>query len=534
MLRFFLLLALTTLLVSDVFGQNLVPVTGILSNSVTNLHADGETIWVGPHLNVSQDQGQTWNAVNTDSLSGLKNRVYSIDIEGNVIWVGLGDKYDRTSNGGRTQEIHRITGLLNSNDHGFTWRYVPYFPVEGDDPNTTGLLDSPDDTLITYGRNQLSALAVTVPDLSPPWDIDYDPNNREIWVAAAVAGLRKSSDNGYSWQRIVLPPDTSEYISPDLNYVFPFFSLPEPAGIPVRQFRGYNFGVFSVLVDEIGTIWTGTQGGLNKSDDGGISWRHITTRDGLLGNTVFSIEEQTRPGLPPAIWVTNRAGSLYPDEIEASGVSVTHDHGKTFENLLHGLQCFDFAFDERMIYVACDEGLFISKDNGATFISNSIFPDDQSGITSRRKLRVHSVALTNGVIWAGTEDGLFQSRDGGNSWNSFRANVPLNPEGLPPMVPVDLVPSVSTYAYPNPFSPIADQLIRFKYDLKESGSVTIRVFDFGMNLVRTVVSEIQEQGTREVSWDGIDDYGARLANGPYFYAVQTQGETFWGKILIVN
>jgi len=454
-------------LTSQASGQDLVQVSGILANSVTNLHAEGQTIWVGPHLNVSHDNGQTWNAVNTDSLSGLKNTVYSIDIERNVIWVGLGDSYIQTNSGGQTQDIHIITGLLNSNDHGHTWRYISHFPRSGNDPNTTGLLDFPDDTLITYGRNQLRTLAVTVPDLSPPWDIDYGPNTGDLWVASAVAGLRKSTDNGNSWQRIILPPDTSRYISPDLDYVFPFFSLPGPAGIPISRFHGYNFGAYSVLVDETGTVWAGTRGGLNKSEDSGISWRHITTKDGLLGNIVYSIEEQVRPGLSPAIWMTNRAGSLYPDEVEVSGVSVTYDHGVTFRNVLHGQKCFDFAFDGRTIYVACDEGLFISRDNGVTFLSNRIFFTDELKSSSRQSLRVHSVALTNGFIWVGTHDGLFQSSDGGNSWRLFRAKVPLKPEELPPMIPAEQVPEVRTFAYPNPFSPRTDQLVWLRYDLKK-------------------------------------------------------------------
>ncbi len=31
------------------FGQDLVPVSSILANSVTNLHAEEETIWVGEY-----------------------------------------------------------------------------------------------------------------------------------------------------------------------------------------------------------------------------------------------------------------------------------------------------------------------------------------------------------------------------------------------------------------------------------------------------------------------------------------------------
>ena len=70
--------------------------------------------------------------------------------------------------------------------------------------------------------------------------------------------------------------------------------------------------------------------------------------------------------------------------------------------------------------------------------------------------------------------------------------------------------------------------------MKESSTVTIRIFDFGMSLVRTLLDETQERGEKEVSWDGVDDHGARLANGTYLYAVQTTSGTFWGKILLLE
>jgi len=515
-------------------GQDIVPVSQILGNSVTNLHSDRETIWVGPHLNMSRDGGKSWNVVNSDSLAGLKNSVYSIDIEDNVIWVGLGDSRREGSSGGQGQTIHRTAGLLNSRDGGLTWRYVSYFPRKSKDPNSTGLLDFPDDTLVTYGNNKLHALAATVPELSPPWDIDYDIKTGDLWVASQVAGLRKSSDNGQTWKRIVLPPDTSKFISPDLEIDFPFFSLAEPAGIPQILFRGYNFSTYSVLVDERGTIWVGTPAGLNISDDRGRSWKHLTAQDGLLGNVIFSIEEQIRPELPPAIWFTNRVNAVNPDDLESRGISVTRDRGKTFQHALHGHECIDFAFDWPSIYVACELGLFISRDDGRTFMSINNFQSDESNFISRENPEVFSVAVTDGILWVGTNEGLFQSMDDAHSWKLFRTNVPLNPDGLPPIVSTNQAPEVSTYAYPNPFSPNSDGIVRIRYDLEMSEQVTVRIFDFGMKLIRTITDESRGRGIQEVAWNGTDHAGTQLANGPYFYEVKTQNERFMGKILIVH
>ena len=247
---------------------------------------------------------------------------------------------------------------------------------------------------------------------------------------------------------------------------------------------------------------------------------------------MISIEEQHRPGLSPAVWATN-----WPSlgEHQGYGISVTRDNGHSFESALHSERCYDFAFDGPRVYVACDGGLYISRDDGHTFVAVRNFYDARNpDRTFRPGAGVYAVATTDDAIWAGTADGLFKSTDEGRTWHTFRTLVPLNPDGLPPVIPADHVPEVDTYAYPNPFSPAADRLIRLRYKLEEGGTVIIRVFDFGMNLVRTVLNESQEHGEREVSWDGLDDYGARLANGPYFYAVQTSGGTFWGKILILE
>ena len=102
------------------------------------------------------------------------------------------------------------------------------------------------------------------------------------------------------------------------------------------------------------------------------------------------------------------------------------------------------------------------------------------------------------------------------------------------MVPPENVPRVEAYAYPNPFSPSVDRFVRIRYKLERDEQVEIRIFDFAMNLVRSLTDERQTGGEREVSWDGTDNNGARVANGAYFYAVEAGGETFWGKVLVLE
>ena len=507
----------------------LLPSPGILMNSIVNLHAEGEALWVGPFLNVTRDGGVTWEVADADSLAGFRNRVYSLDIDDDVIWAGLGISLNQEIDG-QTQEVDLARGFVFSEDGGETWTYRTFLAPSDNDPATTGILDLPDDTLTTYGGVDLRTLAITVPEVSPPWDIDYDPLTGDVWTANQLAGIRKSSDGGRTWQRIVLPPDTSRFISPDLGYDFPFFV--QPRGIPIDQFAGLNFQTFAVLVDATGVVWAGAVGGLNRSTDGGVSWRHFNIDDGFPGNWIISIEEQARFGQEPAIWAATWPGT---EETGRFGVIVTRDGGESFVDLLRGERVYDFAFDGATVYIAGENGLFISNDDGRTFRTvRDFFDPTQPDRTFRPGARIFSVQVVGEVLWVGTEDGLFKSLDGGLTWRVFRAEVPLNPDGLPPVVPPERVPRVEAYAYPNPFSPSADRFVRIRYKLEADQPVEIRIFDFAMNLVRNLTDERQASGEREVSWDGTDNQGARVANAPYFYAIEAGGETFWGKILVLE
>jgi len=530
MIRGLLFLGFLIFLTISAQGQDLVRSPSILSNSITNLGSSGESIWVGPYLNVSHDGGETWQATNVEPLQGFNNSVYSLSVQGQTIWAGIGNQSSLTTDNGEDQTINEPRGLLFSSDGGNSWILRSPTPPSDRPSGATGLIDHPDDSLITYGSVILPTLPVTVLPQSPPWDIDHDPDSGTVWVAGQLAGIRRSRDLGKTWERIVLPPDTTSYLAPELGYNFPFFV--QPVGIPESLFRGLNFQAFSVLVDELGIVWVGTVGGLNRSDDGGIRWNHYTSQDGFLGNWIISIEEQPRGALPPAIWAVNWPGV---GRNQRYGVSVTRDGGVTFETTLHGEQCYDFAFDRMNIYVACDRGLYQSTDDGITFFVQNNFVDrNNSSRSTREGASVYSVAVTDHALWLGTQDGLLKSEDHGISWEIYRTDVPLNPSGLASIIPMDQVPEVSTYAYPNPFSPATDRLIRLRYDLTQDQSVVLRIFDFGMTLVREISSLSGSVGANEIPWDGTDDHGARLANGPYFYAVKANEGTFWGKILIAE
>lgn len=478
---------------------------GILSNSISNLHASGDSLWVGPFLNFTVDEGQTWQVIGADSLFGTGNRLFSLDVDGGRVVAGLG-RTDNTTG----DAVQTAAGFLMSEDGGQNFDYR--FPQ----------LDQPNDNFEQYGVSTLEALPVIVPQQSPPFDIDFDPATGEVWVAGWASGIRRSSDMGRTWSRVVLPPDALDYIHPDSSY--DFVLEPKRGGNGSLNHMG-----FAVLVDASGTIWAGTAGGVNRSRDGGLSWRKFRsdgTGGSLTGSWVISIEEQIFAG-QSTIWMATWPSSDGPGG--QFGVTYTTDGGETFRQALQGKKVYDFAFDGQTVYAAGDEGLFISRDGGIFWESIRSFQDREGKtIVVRPDESAFSIERTNSAIWLGTGDGLLRSADGGRTWELFRVNIPLHPNE-----PSERIPDVDAFAYPNPFSPAGDRFVRIRYELNQSSAVEIHIFDFGMSLIRSLQDQ-KPEGISETIWDGVDSNGARVANGTYFYEIRASGSSFRGKILVIE
>jgi len=70
--------------------------------------------------------------------------------------------------------------------------------------------------------------------------------------------------------------------------------------------------------------------------------------------------------------------------------------------------------------------------------------------------------------------------------------------------------------YPNPFNPITT----LRYDLPETGLVTITIYDMLGRQVKTLIDQTQDAGYRSVIWDATKDYGKPVSAGIYLYKIQ--------------
>ena len=99
-----------------------------------------------------------------------------------------------------------------------------------------------------------------------------------------------------------------------------------------------------------------------------------------------------------------------------------------------------------------------------------------------------------------------------------------------------------TYAFPNPFYAQIDKVVKIKYSTRgKSVPVTIRIFDFGMDYVRTIIQNVQRgnssnpNSTQLDYWDGRDENHKIVANGVYFYRIDRGSESpIFGKIILIR
>jgi hypothetical protein len=83
------------------------------------------------------------------------------------------------------------------------------------------------------------------------------------------------------------------------------------------------------------------------------------------------------------------------------------------------------------------------------------------------------------------------------------------------------------YAYPNPYNPDRDGLVGFVYPNSGSGQATVSIYDASMALV----TERRDSDT----WDGKNQRGEIVANGVYFYIIETRtGYRTAGKLAVLR
>ena len=504
---------------------------------VSVLDAEGGTLRAGPLLvEVGPDGAFRFVADDPafDPPTALAARAFAVEAAGEVVVVALG--YSDVVSDENDPPL-TAAGFAVSTDGGRTWT------------SRGPALDESDDSAVTVGASVLRAVPATVPQDAATLDLALTAGGDTVYAASDLAGLRRSTDLGATWRPVVLPPDSAFVLDPREPQSFVYAPDPRRLSNDEAQAVGaqLNNVALSVLVDEAGTVWVGTAAGLNRSvrlpgvDD--LAWvRYVDDPlgGGPLGNAVTTVAARPDPDGRDEVWVAAQPSPFGEASEQETGISVWRGDDAegfaVFETVLLGVAVNDLAFDaERAYAAALGAGLYVSDDDGATWRVVRAFRD-----AAGRQLPldggtpVFSVATTPGAVWVGTSGGLLRSTDGAQTWTLFRANVAPGTGVDGGSAEPGSARDVDVYAYPNPFAPRRDGGVRVRLDLDAPADLTVRVFDFAMNLVRTLDAPGRPAGPNEIRWDGRTDGGLRVANGAYVYVVEGAGATRSGRILVIE
>ncbi len=479
-------------------------------NTVEKVLLVNDTIWAATSkgLSKSTDKGNSWTNYYGTTPFGTES--VSAVAYGNGIIAASTWHFESTSQG----RLPVGTGIKISTNYGKSW-------ISASQP-----LDMFADTVVAYGSNSIKALPVTTEVQNFIRDIAIIDNT--IWVVSNSSGLRKSSNLGSTWERVLLPPDNLDSIKPTDQLIFQL----RPKAGTVGNLNHIGFSILAVGRD---TLYVGTAGGINKSVDGGISWTkfsHQNQRNPISGNHILKIRlNQFDNSIWAATWKAEAQEEFW-------GISYTKDGGQNWKTVLNDSRTLDILFPEIKsgaavtgtdIIALTQDGLYRSSNNGITWMLNPKIADSQRNITLLSDLFLGGAvdnSKTPAELWFGTGDGLVRLKqitsnfwDG--DWKIFFASEQLNSKD-------------DSYAFPNPFPP--GGTVRIKYSLASNANVTIRIFDFGMNLVKTVIQNLPRNAGESFDlWNGRDEAGNLVPNGVYFYRIDINNEKpLYGKIIAVR
>ncbi len=371
---------------------------------ITFPHADHHDLWINPKDSllmiegsdggaaVSRDGGKSWSTLFNQPTAEL----YQVEVDDRYpFWLYAGQQDNSTimvpiRKPYESVADHNHEPLINDLVY---WKVVggcetgPVVPKPGD-PNVVytnckgrfGVYDHRTGQEKQYYIGAESLYGHNPKDLTYRFQrvtpLHVSPHDANV-VYYGSQFLHKTTDAGKNW----------EQISPDLTAFKSDFQV--RSGGPISEDisgEEYYSTLYAIRESPVspGVIWTGANDGpFYLSKDGGKSWKEVTP-----------------PDLPEGGRVQN---------IEAS----PHKAGKAYYAV------YRYLLDDWQPY------LYKTEDFGTTW---ERLTDNKNGIPSNYPVRVvREDPNKEGLLYAGTEFGLFISFDDGKKWYTFQQNLPVTP-----------------------------------------------------------------------------------------------------------
>ncbi|MGA2353520.1 MAG: hypothetical protein ABSG02_03425 [Terriglobales bacterium] len=461
---------------------------------------DYHQIWIDPKnsasmvlgtdqgTSVSLDRGQTWSTWYNQPTA----QFYHVITDNQFPYIVYGAQQDSGS-----------AAVPNRTDHG---QITPrdWFPAGGSESGY--MVPDPHDPNIVYlsgvygSVSRFNKRTGFSQDISPwplpTFNTEIDQHKyRDPWTPVLVLSpadsttlflgtqyVMKTSDGGLHWQTI----------SPDLTGAIPGRKTEGPPTVENAMQRGFGV-VFTIAPSPLNRdlIWAGSDTGLiHLTRDGGKSWKNVTP-PGLTPWSKISLIEASR--FDPAVAYAAVDRSRLEDQ--SPHLYRTRDYGATWQTITDGIATHAFLRSVRedpekngLLFAGTELGVYVSFDDGDHWQSLQI----NLPVTSIRDLAIHGedlVAATHGrSFWIlDSITPLRQAREAEKAdalWlyhpatavrvdNDFFVGTPLPPEE------------------PTAENPLAGAMI--DYFLKSAaGKITLEIFDAHQKLVGRFSSELKQ------------------------------------------
>ena len=415
----------------------------------------------------SDDGGNNWKKINSNRALRQRawyyTRVYADTQNEDKVYV-LNVSYGVSTDGGNTFTLKNAPhgdhhdlwidpndntrlaiaddgGAQVSNDSGNNWTTyfnqptAQFYRVSTDNSFPYRIYGAQQDNSTIRIKHRTSSSSIGERDWEPTAGgesahLAPDPLNNEIVFGGTYKGYMMMRDHTTDQNRSVnVWPDNpagsgAEVMKYRFNWNFPIIFSPHD---PKKLYAGSNYLHLST---NSGQSWETISGDLTRNipetilSSGGPITQDNTGAE-FYANVFAIAESELEEGV---IWTGSDDGLIH----------VTKDGGKSWENVtppsnmspkLNMINCIDPSpFQKGKVYVAATSYkfgdytpyLYKTEDYGKTWelITN--------GITSNYYTRaIRSDKKRDGLLYAGTEWGMFISFDDGRSWNKFQLNLPI-------------------------------------------------------------------------------------------------------------
>ncbi len=358
-------------------------------SEISTPHGDNHDLWIDPHnprrmiegndggACVSYNGGASWSSI----YNQLTAQFYHVATDNQWPYRVYGTQQDNSSIS--TPSRSHKGAILWSDSYPAGTGESGYIAVKPDDPNIVyvgaiGSSPGGGGALQRYDHRSGQIRLVTVwPEIYGGWgakDLKYrfqwtfpilfSPHDPRVLYTTGNIAFR-SYDEGASW----------EPISPDLTRNDQ--SKMEPSGGPITKDTtgAEHYGTIFAFVESPhtpGLFWAGSDDGLiHLSCDGGNTWTNITPPDLPEWTLISTIE--VSPHDPATAYV---AATRYKLDDFQPYLYKTNDYGATWTNISAGIPQHDFTRVIRadparrgLLYVGTETGVYVSFDDGANWQS---------------------------------------------------------------------------------------------------------------------------------------------------------------------